>query len=202
MQYLKEDVKNRIVQAAKRQFKDNGYKNTSMRDIAKEAGIVSGNIYRYFENKEQLYNYIVEPILAAFKEFDITLGNQYLEIVESSEYQARLTIIKKLLNYFVDTLDDHYYELIIFLKNTDNVVNAKYLKQFENVFLGTLNKIFLIKSREIDESDFKMIMKMIATSFSSGVICLLHEDYDRPKILKKRLYKFANVMFENMPSEI
>ena len=48
----KQATRNRILQAARRLFADNGYDATTTRDIAKEAGIASGTLFNYFPTKE------------------------------------------------------------------------------------------------------------------------------------------------------
>ena len=55
MQYLKDVVRTRIVNAAIAEFKEYGYSNASIRNIAETAAISLGNIYRYYENKEDAY---------------------------------------------------------------------------------------------------------------------------------------------------
>jgi AcrR family transcriptional regulator len=49
-----ETTRNRIVEAALRLFQEHGYDRTTMRAIAKEAGVSVGNAYYYFDSKEQL----------------------------------------------------------------------------------------------------------------------------------------------------
>ena len=43
-----------IVEAALRLFRENGYEATTMRAIAKEAGVATGNAYYYFGSQEEL----------------------------------------------------------------------------------------------------------------------------------------------------
>ena len=49
MQIKKDYTREQIVEVAKRVFLKNGYAKTSMRDIAKGAGIGVSNIYNYFK---------------------------------------------------------------------------------------------------------------------------------------------------------
>lgn len=62
MQYLKEDVRDRILASALDEFSEKGFLGASIRNIASNAGIATGNLYRYFENKEDLFNYIIDPL--------------------------------------------------------------------------------------------------------------------------------------------
>ncbi len=58
-QIKKEEVKKRIISNAKREFLAKGFKNASIRSIAKKANITSGTIYTYFKNKNDLYESII-----------------------------------------------------------------------------------------------------------------------------------------------
>ncbi|CAM3638501.1 TetR/AcrR family transcriptional regulator [Tsukamurella ocularis] len=48
------DRKHQIVLAASRQFRDKGYHNVSMSDVAAEVGITAGALYRHFAGKQEL----------------------------------------------------------------------------------------------------------------------------------------------------
>lgn len=63
-QVLKESQRHRILEAARRELLDYGCRDASMRRIAAEAGMTAGNLYRYFENKDQLIQVITQPALA------------------------------------------------------------------------------------------------------------------------------------------
>ena len=64
MQFKKDYTYNNIVEVAKKIFLRDGFAKTSMRDIAKGAGIGVSNIYNYFESKDELFKHIVAPLIA------------------------------------------------------------------------------------------------------------------------------------------
>ena len=104
-QTLKEEVKRRIIEAAKAEFYDKGYEKASMRTIAKRAEMTVGNIYRYFENKEAVHAYITgstsEDIENAIKK----LASHKI-IFETSVYGVKPNIkdISQMLDEFADDL--------------------------------------------------------------------------------------------------
>jgi len=49
-----EQTRTAIVEAALRLFAENGYEATTMRAIAKQAGVATGNAYYYYASKEEL----------------------------------------------------------------------------------------------------------------------------------------------------
>ena len=63
-QILKEELRKAIIESAKQEFLNNGYENASMRNIAKKANMTVGNLYRYFESKDDIHKQIVSNTLA------------------------------------------------------------------------------------------------------------------------------------------
>ena len=49
-----EQTRQLILETALRLFRERGYAETTMRAIAKEAGVAVGNAYYYFDSKEHL----------------------------------------------------------------------------------------------------------------------------------------------------
>jgi AcrR family transcriptional regulator len=60
-----------ILQAALKLFSNQGYRGTSIREIAVEAGLSTGNVYHHFPDKEALFT---------------TLLGQYWEAIEDPEF--------------------------------------------------------------------------------------------------------------------
>ncbi|MBL0370880.1 TetR/AcrR family transcriptional regulator [Rhizobium sp. KVB221] len=63
-QRLKQEVRERIVAAAAAIFADQGYAIAKLSDVAERAETSTSNIYKYFANKEALFDEIVTPALA------------------------------------------------------------------------------------------------------------------------------------------
>lgn len=52
-----------IIDAARVCFASNGFHNTTMQDVIKEAGLSVGAFYRYFKSKEELISAIAEEVI-------------------------------------------------------------------------------------------------------------------------------------------
>ena len=63
MQIPKEEIEQRILSIAQREFANKGFLQTSLRTIAGKAGISTSNIYRYFSSKDDLFISVVKPTL-------------------------------------------------------------------------------------------------------------------------------------------
>ena len=60
------ESRKRIIESAVKLFSQSGYNGTTMRMIAKEAGISIGGLYLYFKNKEELSLYLIKEKLKEF----------------------------------------------------------------------------------------------------------------------------------------
>jgi len=62
MQYLKDDIRKNIMEAALSEFGKMGYKGASIRSICQEAGTSVGNFYKYFAGKDDIFESLIGPV--------------------------------------------------------------------------------------------------------------------------------------------
>ena len=55
-------TKERIMRASFKLFLENGYENTQIRQIAEESQAVTGSVYHFFRNKEDILRALIRPI--------------------------------------------------------------------------------------------------------------------------------------------
>ena len=58
-----ENTRDRILEAALRLFHEHGYRGATTAEIARQAGVAEGTIYRYFKDKKELFLACVEPVI-------------------------------------------------------------------------------------------------------------------------------------------
>lgn len=90
MQYLKDEVRQRILTAAQDEFYTQGFTEASIRVIAKNAGISSGNVYRYFPSKALIFDELVGSVYHQFLKdlASIEQAQQQKTIVEPSDCKS------------------------------------------------------------------------------------------------------------------
>ena len=91
-------------------FAEKGFKNTTVRDIADAAGILSGSLYHHFDSKESM----VDEILSTFQ---AELFGQY-DAVLNSELDARAKIEAAVRLSFA-AIDQHQHAVAIFQNDAD-----------------------------------------------------------------------------------
>ncbi len=97
-------------------FAQRGFKNTTVRDIADAAGILSGSLYHHFDSKESM----VDEILSSFQ---TELFKKYDEIV-GSDLDARAKV-EAVVRVSFEAIDQHHAEVAIFQNDSG------YLMEFE-----------------------------------------------------------------------
>ncbi len=91
---LPSEKRERILRIAQHEFANNGFENTSIQQIAKKSDISVGSVYKYFENKEMLFTYIVQSGLSLLEETLLELAPAEEDILIKAE-----KIIRSLLKF-------------------------------------------------------------------------------------------------------
>lgn len=63
-QVLKEEVRERILEAALAVFAEQGFGGATIQAIAAQAGIGAASLYRYYASKDELFDAVITPALA------------------------------------------------------------------------------------------------------------------------------------------
>lgn len=116
-----------LLAMAGRMFAEQGLRNTTVRDIADAAGILSGSLYHHFDSKESM----VDEILRRFLD---ELFAQYREIV-AAELSSRETFTRLVVASFESIERDH---------------NAVAIYQDEAKRLATQERFAYIKDRNVE----------------------------------------------------
>lgn len=148
LENLEEEKKLRIINAALQEFANNEYSKASTNRIVKEARIGKGMLFYYFNNKEDLYYYLINYSL------DIVLHEFLLRIDDQiSDFLDRLSHISKLkLNYFWKYPEVNKFLGTIMLREQLNLpprLDEKYQRAF---VLGN-EKIY--KKKAVDSNVFR-----------------------------------------------
>lgn len=160
MQYLKKEVRERILAAAVEEFKEYGFADASIRNIANNAEISLGNIYRYFTNKEALYFAVINPFMESVKqtiEKEFVFADRSMKEVSEAlvrflmQYSDELMIIRKgnsvhydaFVNYIVKVISQKIREMIAgsFPEIEEKIKNPDFYDVIAESFLTALFKI-------------------------------------------------------------
>ncbi|MBI9014970.1 MAG: helix-turn-helix transcriptional regulator [Clostridiales bacterium] len=189
-QVLKEEVRERIEKAATLEFFEKGFEGSSLRQIARESGITPGNLYRYFDNKEALYESIVgesyrklNHILMKNSDNKIMINDvPSPEILDDLRSINQGKIANRVIQEVIEVFGDNRMALLILLKDdrADFVMNTRFglLDWFKSQFT-------MIYGNE-------ELAKDLAYSFTEGLIKIGMDESDR---LRERLEAFVQFFY-------
>lgn len=92
---LPEEKQNSIIDAALKTFGTNGYKKTSVSDIASAAGISKAMVFHYFGTKKELYVYLVDLCINSImteviEKFDDSITDLFDRVLYSTKLKISL----------------------------------------------------------------------------------------------------------------
>jgi len=179
MQYLKDDVKNNILNAALSEFLGHGYMNASMRQIANTAGITPGNIYRYFKSKEDLLHELLQPTYEQFLQYlaEIRLNIERTCTKENADPFSYLNMIQ---NTLLELIKESSSEFRIML-NLSAGSKYEHVKQDLIEFVIQILEQFFLAAPDLSGhmlAEMKVTVRMVSTTLVEGMCMILrdHED--------------------------
>ncbi|HWQ71096.1 MAG TPA: TetR/AcrR family transcriptional regulator [Desulfitobacteriaceae bacterium] len=188
------EKQNNIIDASLKSFGTNGYKKTSISDIANAAGISKAMIFHYFGTKKALYLYLINYCCSIMmkevdEHFDNTVTDFFDRIMLSTK--TEISVMKKhpAIPLFLKSI---YFE-------NDQAVKAD-IKAILTMGEDFRNKIAfegMDSSKFKDNVDPKLVLKMLtllADGFTRQISnidfdSLLKEFAEYMNLLKNNLYK-------------
>lgn len=67
MKQKNDDIKALLLDTARSEFLEKGFRQASLRHIAQKAGYTTGVIYTYFRSKDEIFATLVSPVIQAFE---------------------------------------------------------------------------------------------------------------------------------------
>lgn len=178
---LSEEKKSKIIDAAKKEFERVPIEQVSIKNIVENAEIARGSFYQYFENKEDLFEYIMCDKIG-------NIQNRLMKIIEKED--------GNIINIFINVYD-HLIQVGKMRKN-----NKLFKQIFENI--KTSDNLMFIKKEEINkkleqtlyslydknkeilniqsEEDFKLVIEMLfAITRRRIVVSLKYKDLNKAR---------------------
>ena len=193
-QLSREKVRNKIIAAAKEEFLEKGYKEASMRSIARKCMMTAGNLYRYFSSKEELNVQVVsEPMLLLDKLLKKVTNDKLTFYSEDFDLSGdNLANLKEKINVFVDEMVDIYQQhkvefniLMMHSEVNDNIVN----------WCANLTKYLLVGRNSIKE--FGEEASVLAQSYAVGLFSGLKEIFAICELDTDRMKKVTKLYLES-----
>ncbi len=167
---MAKDTKERILEAALAMFSQKGYDGTNIRELTASLGLVKSSMYKHFESKEDIWNALLDKMIAYYAErfgsrenmppvpetLDGLVG-MTMRMVDITIHDEKIVMTRKLLT-IEQFRDDRARELA-----TKHFLTG--LKEmFTYIFYGMMNKGLLRR----DDPE------MLAFAYTTPISALIH----------------------------
>lgn len=186
----KKNTEERILEAAIKVFAEKGFSAATTSEIAKEANVAEGTIFRYFPKKKELLHGIVYRVIDLFGE-DIVI-NSIKQTIEKNKDKEIKELLKAIILDRVDLFKKYssYFKVIVY--------EIQFHKDIRQLFIDKIAKKAIEIGKSITEEgklrdEFKDIDSLIAFRSFVGMVFMM---------LIQREFMPAESSFENIEEEI
>lgn len=162
----KEETIEKIKQAALEEFYTNGYAKASLRTICNRAGVTTGAMYFSFENKEALFQAILQPLVESYEK--MLARCMQIELEDSSEGAD----VDVLLMQFILK---HRKEAIVIMEKAQGSCYEGFRDRIEQMMQQLFQTYY--QSRLETPPDMRLI-RILAKQRLDSCLEIVKEDYD------------------------
>ncbi|MFP4477900.1 MAG: TetR/AcrR family transcriptional regulator [Candidatus Izemoplasmatales bacterium] len=189
MQVLKESVREAIVQSAVSEFFQKDYQSANMRDIAHNANITVGNIYRYYKNKKELFDAVLAPAEQAIdmlSDFDQHTSNKVIKSKED---------LDQLIRYVMKVIGPYTKEIFIMIFNSSGTHHQRLRSQIENLIILKVSKYYPGKFT-------RSFLEVISKSFVEAVFFIFKNNIMNEQKIQTLLSELVVFYFKNLDNRM
>lgn len=195
MQYQKDEVREKILEEALKEFDKSGYEGASIRNIAKSASTSVGNFYKYFKSKDDLYEKLI--------------GSVYYELVYCLEQFYKVEFDDNMENIFCWLME----KMMNIVKNKSVefsvLLNKSAGSKYENCKITFAEYITNTVTKNIKyqlnlnnkglKDDF--IIHVLSWSLIDGISVILKEKRDGVEV-KKHILKLIEILYSDIINKV
>lgn len=181
---LSDTKRNRLIDVATKEFSEKSLNEASINTIIKNAGISRGSFYQYFENKEDLFFYIVKTIKTVSQE----LLKEEFKKVDGDMFMGFRNYFPQLLMSMLEEPNANFYKQLFLNMDyrTTKEVTPEDLSSQEEDFIEANKSIFtMINTNQLNvgsAQELNTLMRLIASIMMHEIIEGFAKDSSQEKI--------------------
>lgn len=123
VQIKKDTIRQQIIDSGKSLFMEFGFRNTSMRQVAKNSSVSTANIYNYFQNKDDLFKATVQNAIDSYTNLlDVAFEEKTWADKSSWLFSAEVARFHE----FVDVIYNYQDEFMILFSKSEGSIFENY----------------------------------------------------------------------------
>ena len=181
-----EGVYEAVLDCAKKEFLEKGYKDASLRTIAQEANTSTGSIYTRFGDKEGLFCAIVEPAANGLKKMFLEIQEKF----HSFDKEAQLAEMGQYTSLhqmeMLDYIYDHFDVFRLLLDCAEGTQFSRFVEELAEIEVDYTYKYMevigckSVKSGLVTEE----FVHIVVTAYFNGMFEVVRHNMDKASAVK------------------
>lgn len=195
MQYQKDEVREKILEEALKEFDKSGYEGASIRNIVRNASTSVGNFYKYFKSKDDLYEKLI--------------GSVYYELVGCLEQFYKVEFDDNMQNIFcwlmeklMNIVKNKSVEFSVLLNKGagSKYENCKiiFVEYITNTVTKNIKYQLSLNNKRLKE---EFIINILSWSLIEGITVILREKRNGMEI-KKHILKLIEILYSDILNKV
>jgi AcrR family transcriptional regulator len=196
MQYLKEQVREKILKAGRAEFMAKGFAAASMREIAERAGVVAGNVYRYFSSKDALFEAIVGPAHESL--LSLVKANSRVDRTAVNDFRA----IEPTVELLLDACRTYRTELSLLADGSEGTRYANTRDELIAQIERRLSAGLLSGKRGGKKGEESFILHVMAATFIDGFLMIIRRQGMNASAMDRSVRRLLVLFFKDLKARL
>ncbi len=173
-----EGVYEKVLESARLEFLEKGFKDASLRTIAQNAGTSTGSIYTRFTDKNGLFEALVGPVVDGLKEWFRTGQEIFAQLPADQKKGDVFEYTNDKIKNLVDYIYDHFDEFKLLLSCAEGTAFADFIHDMVEIdvaytvkYIESTGNDALVSGRATPE-----FLHILSSAFYSGVFEVVAHD--------------------------
>ncbi|SHI14804.1 transcriptional regulator, TetR family [Sporobacter termitidis DSM 10068] len=177
----KEGVYEKVLECAKAEFLEMGFKDASLRTIAQNAGTSTGSIYTRFTDKHGLFEALVSSAAAGLTELYLGVQMKFSELPGNEQQETMFEYSEDKFKDFIGYIYDHFDEFKLLITCSEGTRFSGFIHSLVEIdveyslkFIQASGNDALSSGRASPE-----LLHIVSSAFFSGVFEIVVHDMTR-----------------------
>lgn len=176
-----EGLTERILECAKQEFLEKGFKDASLRDIAKKAGSSKGAIYVRFPDKESLFAALVRSSFDGIKSLLISARQEFLELPDNIKMERMKSFSEDKVSLMIEYIYDNYDAFNLLTTCAAGTEYENFIHELVEIDIEHNYKLFGTMYRDVLTSMrfTPELLHIVSSAFFSGIFEIVVHNMSR-----------------------
>lgn len=198
-----EGVYEKVYECAKKEFLEKGFKDASLRVIAREAGTSTGSIYTRFQNKEGLFHAIVSPVVEELKTWFVEVQENFHQKPSVAQKKDMLKDSAVGTEQMVEYIYEHFSEFKLLLECSEGTEFSDFLNELVEIEVDYTYKFMECTGYDVTLSNEKVdreFLHIVNSAYYSGIFEIVRHNMKKQDGIQyaRQLREFYYAGFEKL----